>query len=115
RQFGLPGRHQPPRGLDVLFTAHQQRRRSWFQDLRAPEHCTRQISHLHNRSENMKQVQVTKTIAEQRLDAAGHKNPAEQLRRWRNKRGNNWGWDGWVRGEYPALVSVVWSEESRSL
>jgi hypothetical protein len=52
-------------------------------------------------------ARVTKDEAIRRLDAAGHANAAEQLRQWRNERGNNWGWDGMVRGKFPDLVPTI--------
>ena len=54
-------------------------------------------------------MSVTKNEAIRRLDAAGHRNVATLLSRWRNNRGNNWGWDGWFRGQYPDLIDTVWT------
>ena len=54
-------------------------------------------------------MSVTKDEAIRRLDAAGHRSEATLLNQWRNNRGNNWGWDGWFRGQYPALIDTVWT------
>jgi hypothetical protein len=54
-------------------------------------------------------MSVTKNEAIRRLNAAGHRNVATQLSQWRNNLGNNWGWDGWFRGQYPDLIDTVWT------
>jgi len=52
---------------------------------------------------------VPKTEAIRRLRAAGFAIEADQLDAWRNqKRGNNWGWDGWIRKNHPRVVHTVW-------
>ena len=51
-------------------------------------------------------MSVTKKEAIGRLDAAGHRRAAAQLSGWRNKLGNDWGWEGWFRGEYPGLIDT---------
>ena len=51
-------------------------------------------------------MSVTKKEAIGRLDAAGHRRAAAQLSGWRNKLGNDWGWEGWFRGEYPNLIDT---------
>jgi hypothetical protein len=53
-------------------------------------------------------VSFTKKEAIRRLDAAGHRNAAAQCR-WRSKLDNDWGWDGWFRGQYPDLIDTVWT------
>ncbi len=52
--------------------------------------------------------QVTKQVAIQRLRAAGHYDVAKELDAWRDANGNNWGWDGWIRGAHPHVISVIW-------
>jgi hypothetical protein len=54
-------------------------------------------------------MSVTKSQAIGRLAAAGHHDVAALLSTWRNKRGNDWGWDGWFRGQYPDLIDTVWT------
>jgi len=53
-------------------------------------------------------TRITKDEAGKRLDAIGHRNEAAELKHWRSSRGNNWGWDGWLRGQYPSLIDAVW-------
>jgi hypothetical protein len=50
---------------------------------------------------------VTKSEAIRRLRDAGLHQKADELRDWRSRSGNNWGWDGWVRKQ-PSLVPVIW-------
>jgi hypothetical protein len=51
---------------------------------------------------------VEKEMAVRRLRDAGLAHEAEALERWRDANGNNWGWDGWVRGAHPEVVDVIW-------
>lgn len=51
---------------------------------------------------------VSKAEAIRRLRSAGHSREAEELEAWRDINGNNWGWDGFVRREWPDLVDVIW-------
>ncbi len=55
---------------------------------------------------------VTKKEAIQRLRDAGFVQQAKELDRWRDKGGKNRGWDGWIRGAYPPLVTVTGLAES---
>ncbi len=50
---------------------------------------------------------MTKAEAIQALEAAGHVDTAHRLDAWRDKDGNNLGWDGWLRGEFPEVVAHV--------
>ena len=52
-------------------------------------------------------MRVNKALAVQRLTNAGYPNVAETLHNFRNKIGNNWGWDGWFRGQFPQFVHIV--------
>ncbi|MEP0426769.1 hypothetical protein [Rhodopirellula bahusiensis] len=54
---------------------------------------------------------VTKEEAIRRLRAAGFDNEANDLEAWRDANGNNWGWDGWIRGEHPHVVATIWPNE----
>jgi hypothetical protein len=56
-------------------------------------------------------MSVTKNEAIRRPTTAGHRNVATVLSQWRNNRGNNRGWDGWFRGQYPDLIDTVWTRE----
>ncbi len=51
---------------------------------------------------------VTKDEAVCRLRAAGYADEANELDVWRDVNGNNWGWDGWIRGAYPGVVATIW-------
>jgi len=51
---------------------------------------------------------VTKDEAVRRLRAAGFRLEADQLEAWRDTNGNNWGWDGWVRGAHPHVIATIW-------
>jgi hypothetical protein len=51
---------------------------------------------------------VTKDEAVQRLRDAGYGDIAFELDNWRDINGKNWGWDGWIRGAYPAVIDVIW-------
>jgi len=51
---------------------------------------------------------VTKAEAVRRLRQAGFVEEAVALDQWRDTNGNNWGWDGWVRGAYPDVVDTIW-------
>lgn len=51
---------------------------------------------------------VSKEEAVKRLAAAGFGADSERLASWRNKNGNNWGWDGWVRGNLAHHVDRIW-------
>jgi hypothetical protein len=42
------------------------------------------------------------------LKTSGHKNIANTLENWRNIKGENGGWDGWLRGAFPTLVGIIW-------
>lgn len=54
---------------------------------------------------------VTKEDAVQRLIDAGFEQEANELEAWRDSNGNNWGWDGWIRGSHPHVVAVIWPDE----
>jgi hypothetical protein len=54
---------------------------------------------------------VTKEEAVRRLIAAGFQQEANELVNWRDQNGNNWGWDGWIRGAHPQVVAVIWPDE----
>lgn len=54
---------------------------------------------------------VTKQQAIDRLRNEGYDGEADALDAWRNNRNNNWGWDGWIRGEYPYVIQVIWPGE----
>lgn len=51
---------------------------------------------------------VTKAEAIRRLRAAGFTIEADQLDAYRDKNGNNWGWDGWIRRSQPHVVNTIW-------
>lgn len=53
---------------------------------------------------------ITKDEAVRRLHVAGHSAIADELEVWRDANGNNWGWDGWIRGQHPHVVATVWQE-----
>lgn len=54
---------------------------------------------------------VTKEDAVQRLIDAGFQKEANELGDWRDSNGNNWGWDGWIRGSHPHVVALIWPDE----
>lgn len=54
---------------------------------------------------------VTKEEALRRLRDAGFHQEANELEEWRDINGNNWGWDGWIRGTHPQVVAVIWPDE----
>jgi hypothetical protein len=51
---------------------------------------------------------TSKEEAINRLISAGHRAAAERLRQWRDRNGNNWGWDGYIRRAEPTLVPAIW-------
>jgi hypothetical protein len=51
---------------------------------------------------------VTKNEAIRRLRNAGFAQEANELENWRDANGNNWGWDGWIRGTHPHVVRIIW-------
>ena len=51
---------------------------------------------------------MTKELALQRLLDAGFVQEANELESWRDKNGNNWGWDGWIRKAHPHIISTIW-------
>jgi len=51
---------------------------------------------------------VSKTKAIKALKKAGYSEVAKLLDNWRDKNGNNNGWDGWFRGSFKHLIHVVW-------
>jgi hypothetical protein len=53
-------------------------------------------------------MQVTKDEAIERLRNAGYEQEAAELDQWRDANGNNWGWDGWIRGAHPHVVNTIW-------
>jgi hypothetical protein len=54
---------------------------------------------------------VAKEDALRRLRDAGLHQEADELDAWRDVNGNNWGWDGWIRGKHPHVVAVIWTDE----
>jgi hypothetical protein len=57
---------------------------------------------------------INREEAALRLTTAGYRDVAERLSYWRNKRGNSWGWDGWLRGvakreQRPDMIDAVWT------
>ncbi|WP_336791171.1 hypothetical protein [Paenibacillus sp. MMO-177] len=40
-----------------------------------------------------------------RMISDGHHDAAKELDRWRDHRGNHWGWNGWLKGAYPSLAN----------
>jgi len=80
--------------------AYMCREKPWPVCLRA------RIDERRLKREGMTLMSVTKKEAIGRLDAAGHRRAAAQLSGWRNKLGNDWGWEGWFRGEYPNLIDT---------
>ena len=58
----------------------------------------------------------TKAEAIENLSAEGHDQAASDLDRWRNKDGQNHGWDAWFLSSegYPDLERVVWPDGYRS-
>jgi hypothetical protein len=52
---------------------------------------------------------VTKGEAVRRLRAARLTQEADELEAWRDANGNNWGWDGWIRGTHPHVVAMIWA------
>lgn len=55
---------------------------------------------------------VTKDEAVRRLRAAGFTQEADDLEAWRDSKGNNWGWDGWIRGAHRQAVARIWPRAS---
>lgn len=53
---------------------------------------------------------ITKAKAVRRLRHAGFVQEAKDLDTWRDVNGNNWGWDGWVRGQFPHVIATIWQE-----
>jgi hypothetical protein len=53
---------------------------------------------------------ITKDEAVRRLRSAGYTSEADELEAWRDMNGNNWGWDGWIRGQYPHVVPAIWQD-----
>jgi hypothetical protein len=49
---------------------------------------------------------ITKDEAVWRLRAARFTQEADELEAWHD--GNNWGWDGWIRGAHPHVVATIW-------
>lgn len=64
---------------------------------------------------NVGGVCVTKEEAVIRLRAAGHARVADELEAWRDIKGNNWGWDGWIRKAHPHAVEIIWPDVSPAL
>ncbi len=56
----------------------------------------------------MNTTRVTKEKAISRLRDAGLTKEADALKTWRDRNGNNWGWDGWIRRAHPHVVSKIW-------
>jgi|HubBroStandDraft_2_1064218.scaffolds.fasta_scaffold242801_2 hypothetical protein len=56
--------------------------------------------------------QVQKDEALRRLRSGGYGIEADELERWRDANGNNWGWDGWIRKAHPHVVGTVWPDPS---
>ena len=54
---------------------------------------------------------VTKEDAVKLLLAVGLNQEANELNAWRDVNGNNWGWDGWIRGTHPHVIAVIWPDE----
>jgi hypothetical protein len=52
---------------------------------------------------------ITKEKAVRRLRAARFTQEADELEAWRDTNGNNWGWDGWIRGAQPHVVATIWA------
>jgi hypothetical protein len=50
---------------------------------------------------------MTKAQAIQGLRQAGFPQVAAVLDGYRDVNGNNWGWDGWIRGHFPGVVATV--------
>lgn len=50
----------------------------------------------------------SKQQAVSRLNNAGRQLESTRLDAWRNKDNRNLGWDGYVRGQWPELVPVIW-------
>jgi|GEM_PF-3150393 len=54
---------------------------------------------------------ISKDEAIRRLRNAGYAEIANELEKWRDTNGNNWGWDGWIRGAYPVVIDVIWHQQ----
>jgi hypothetical protein len=50
---------------------------------------------------------IAKKLAIERLRAAGFNEEAEILAEWRNCYGNDQGWDGFAREQWPELMDIV--------
>lgn len=59
---------------------------------------------------DMEHERVPKEEAIRRLRAAGYQDIANELEKWRDTNGDNWGWDGWIRGAYPIVIDVIWKQ-----
>jgi hypothetical protein len=48
------------------------------------------------------------SVTVRRLRTTGFTQEADELEAWRDAHGNNWGWDGWIRGAHPHVVATIW-------
>lgn len=53
---------------------------------------------------------ITKDEAVRLLRNAGFAQEANELDAWRDVNGNNLGWDGWIRRQFPHLVATIWQK-----
>ncbi len=58
-----------------------------------------------------KRQPTTKPQAIRRLREARAEREARLLEAWRDKDGRNLGWDGWVRGNHPDVVAIIWQDD----
>lgn len=72
------------------------------------DHMLRQRAIHDLNSSSVAHNTVSKVEAIQRLRATGHQAIADELEAWRNTIGNSGGWDGWIRGEHPSVVPLIW-------
>lgn len=72
------------------------------------DHMLRQRAVNMHGLQSIDQLRVSKDEAVIRLRSAGMTQEAEELDRWRDANGRNWGWDGWIRRAHPQAISTIW-------